>query len=67
MVNDLRATLARLIVRLLHRPRPLVIHAWLRLAAEADDIDEKRGCPNAVERRDPGNQPSSLTSPVLDQ
>jgi hypothetical protein len=41
--------------------------AYLWLAAETDDTEEKRGCPNAVERRDPGDQPTSLTSPVLDQ
>jgi len=40
--------------------------AYLWLAAETDDTEKKRGSPNAVVRRDPGNQPASLISPVLD-
>ena len=48
-------------------PRPLVLHSWLWLAAEADDIEEKRHCLNRVLGLDPENGPASLALLVLDQ
>jgi hypothetical protein len=36
MIDRLRTLLARLIVKQLPRPRPLLIRAWLWLSAEAD-------------------------------
>jgi len=50
-----------------HRPRSLVIRAWLWQAAEADDLEEKRRCLNEVLQLDPENEPASLALLVLDQ
>jgi hypothetical protein len=67
VVDRLRTLLARLIAHHLHRPLPLVIRAWLWLAAETDDIEEKRRCLNAVLQLDPENEPATLALLVLDQ
>jgi len=67
MVDAFRALLAKLIPRHLRRPRPLVIRAWLWLAAEADELEEKRHCLNAILELDPENEPASLVLLVLDQ
>jgi len=58
---------ARFVVHQLHRPRPLVIRAWLWLAAKADELEEKRRCLNAVLQLDPENEPATLALLVLDQ
>ncbi len=41
MIDKFRTLLAKLIVEHLARPRELVIRAWLWLAAETDDVEEK--------------------------
>jgi hypothetical protein len=61
-----RTHVARFTVRHLTRPRPLVIQAWLWLAAEADDLDTKRLCLNAVLDLDPENEPASLALLLFD-
>ena len=48
MPDRLRTLLAKFIVQHLNRPRPLVIRAWFWLAAQTDDIEEKRRCLEAV-------------------
>jgi len=54
-----RTALAGLIAYHRRPPCPLVIQAWLWLAAEAQDIEEKRHCLNAVLQLDPENEPAS--------
>jgi hypothetical protein len=44
-----------------------VIQAWLWLAAETDNLEEKRRCLKAVIQLDPENEPASLALLVLDQ
>jgi len=51
----------------LRRPRPLVIRAWLWLAAKADNLEEKRRCLHAVLQLHPENEPATLALLVLDQ
>ena len=41
MLDRLRTLLASLIVQRFTRPRPLVVQAWLWLAADTDDVEEK--------------------------
>ena len=65
MINRLRTRIARLIVRHLIRPLPLIIQGWLWLAAEADELEEKRRCLNAVLQRDPENDRATLPLLVL--
>ena len=67
MRDSLRTLLGRFVSRHLGRPRSLVIHAWLWLAAEAGDVEEKRRCLHAVLELDPENEPASLALLVLDQ
>ena len=56
MVDTFRTLLARLIVRYLTRPRPLVIRAWFWLAAQTDELEEKRRCLEAVLELNPESQ-----------
>ena len=51
----------------LRRPRPLVIHARLWLAAQTDNLERKRRFLNAVLQLDPENEPASLALLMLDQ
>ena len=67
MVRELRTALARLIVRHLTRPRPLVVRAWLRLAADTQEVEHKRRCLKAVLEIHPDDEPASLAFLVLDQ
>lgn len=67
MLDHLRTPLARLMAQRLKRPRPLVIQAWLWLAAEADTLEDKRLCLEAVVRLDPENEAASLALLLLDQ
>ena len=60
MLDTFRTLLARFMVSHLTRPRPLVIRPWLWLAAEADEIGEKRHCLNAVLEIDPGTTSALL-------
>jgi len=59
VLDNLRSALARLIVRHLRRPRPLAAHAWLWLAGQAEDIEDKRRCLEAVLQLDPENETAS--------
>jgi len=67
MIDRLRTLPAKLIVEHLRRLRPLVIRAWFWLAAQADDLEEKRRCLNAVLELDPENEPATLALLVFDQ
>ena len=67
MLHQLRTVIADSIVRHLPRPRVLVIQAWLWLAAEARDTEDKRRCLKTVLQIDPENEPASLALLVLDQ
>jgi len=58
---------ARFVVHQLHRPRPLVIRAWLWLAAESAEIGEKRPCLNEVLHLARENQPATSALLVLDE
>jgi len=55
VLDHLRSLIAALVVRYLHRPRPLVIRAWLFVAAEADNLEDKRRCLHAVLQLDREN------------
>jgi len=59
MLDEFRTAVARFLVRYLTRPSPLVIRAWLWLGAEADEVEDKRRCLNAVLQLDPENEPAS--------
>ncbi len=67
MVDRLRTLLAKLVVEHLARPRPLVIHAWLWLAAETDDVEEKWLFPQAVLQLNPEHQATRTASALLFQ
>ena len=67
MADRARSLLARFIAAHLPGPSFVLIHAWLWLAAKADDLEEKRRCLNAVLRLDPENEPPSLALLLLDQ
>ena len=57
LTSDESATLlVRFMVQHLSSPRTLVVAAWLWLAAEADDIEEKRRCLEAVLELNPESQ-----------
>jgi len=60
MPDRFRTALAKFTVEHLARPRPLVIRAWLWLAAKADDIEEKRRCLSAILELDLENEPATL-------
>jgi len=64
--TKLRTQLAKLIVTHVMRPKFAVVQAWLWLAAEAQDMEDKRRCLNAVLALDPSNEPASLGVLVLD-
>jgi hypothetical protein len=55
MVDRLRTLAARAIAEYLRHPRSLVIRAWFWLAAQTDDLQEKRRCLNAMLQLDPEN------------
>lgn len=67
MLDNLRTIAARLVVHHLRRPHPLVLAAWLWLAAETKNLEEKRHCLNAILELDPENEPATLALLVLDQ
>ena len=54
-------------IRHLHHRHRLVVEAWLWLAAQADDIEEKHRCLNAVLRPDPDSEHASLALLILHQ
>jgi len=59
MLDKIRTLLAKLIVQHLTRPLFLVIHAWLWLAAETDDVEGNWRCLNEALQLDPENEPAS--------
>ena len=67
MIDRVRTLLARLIVKHLNRPLFLVIHAWLWLAAETDDVEEKWRCLQAVLELNPEHQAACAASALLFQ
>ena len=56
MLDRFRTLLAKLVVHHLNRPLLLVIHAWLWLASETDDVEEKWRCLQAVLALNPEHQ-----------
>ena len=66
-LDNLRTLLAKLIVEYLTRPRLLVIHAWLWLAAETDDVEEKWRSLQAVLELNPEHQAARAASALLFQ
>lgn len=67
MLDNLRTIVARVVVHQLRRPRPLVVAAWLWLAAYADDVEEQRRCLNAVLQLDPDNETATLPLLLLEK
>ena len=67
MVDKLRTHLAKFIVQHLNRPRTLVIRAWFWLAAQTDDIEEKRRCLEAVLELNPESQSARARLALLYQ
>lgn len=53
MLDHLRTLLAQLIVYHLLGPRSLLVAAWGWLAADTDDLDEKRRCLEAILELEP--------------
>ena len=48
-------------------PRSLAIPAWLWLAAEADDLEERRCCLSAFFQQEPEDETASLALSALDR
>ena len=67
MLDKLRTLLAKLIVKHLTRPLLLVIHAWLWLASDTDDVEEKWRCLQAVLELNPEHQAARGASALLFQ
>ena len=67
MLDRLRTLLAKLIVKHLTRPRELVIRAWLWLASDTDDVEEKWLCLQAVLELNPEHQSARGASALLFQ
>jgi len=55
MLDDFRATLAHFMVEHFARRRSVVVGAWHWLAAEADEVEEKKRCVWAILDLDPDN------------
>lgn len=66
-LNWLRTWLAPWIGKHLTGPRPLVIRAWFWLAVEADDLDAKRRCLEAVLELNPESQAARAGLALLHQ
>ena len=67
MLDTFRTLLAKFIVQYLNRPRPLVIRAWFWLAAETEDLEEKRRCLEAVLELNPEGQAARAGLALLHQ
>ena len=67
MIDKLRTLPARFIVQHLNRPLFLVIHAWLWLASDTDDVEEKWRCLQAVLELNPEHQSARAASALLFQ
>jgi len=67
LCHRFRRLLAKLLVQVLACPRPLAIEAYLWLASETDNLEEKRRCLDTVLKLAPENESTTLALPVLDQ
>ena len=67
MIDKFRTLLAKLIVEHLNRPLLLVIHAWLWLASDTDDVEEKWCFLQAVLQLNPEHQAARAASALLFQ
>jgi hypothetical protein len=67
MPDRFRTALVRFAIEHLARPRRLLIRACFWLAAQTDDLEEKRRCLSAILELDPGNEPASLALLLFDQ
>ena len=67
MIDGLRTVLARFLVHHLHRPRPLVVAAWLWLAADTEDHAEKCRGLEAVLELNPEHEAARAASALLFQ
>ena len=67
MIDKLRTLLAKFIVQHLNRPLLLAIHAWLWLAADTADVEEKWRCLQAVLELNPEHQSARAASVLLFQ
>jgi len=65
--HPLRTLPAKFIVRHLQRPLPLVIHSWLWLAADTNDVEVKWLCLHAVLELNPEHQAARAASALLFQ
>ena len=65
--DGFRTLSARLIVRHPRHPRPLVIRAWLWVAADTDDVEERWRCLQAVLELNPEHQAARAASALLFQ
>jgi thioredoxin-like negative regulator of GroEL len=65
MVDKLRTAIARFMVQHVPHPHPLVVAAWLWLAAKTEDIEEKKRCFNSILALDPDNTETLLALAVL--
>lgn len=67
MLDNFRTILAKLIVQDFSRPCDSVVAAYLWLAAEAEELEEKRRCLRQVLELDPTNEAPILTPLLLEQ
>ena len=67
MLDKIRTLLAKLIVKHLNRPLFLVIHAWLWLASDTDDVEDKWAFLQAVLKLNPEHQAARAASALLFQ
>ena len=67
MLDRSRTTIAKFVVQYLAGAGPLLVAAWFWLAAEADDLTEKRLCLEAILRLDPENEAAPLALLLVDQ
>ena len=67
VLDHVRSLIATFAVRHLRRPRSLVIQAWLWLAADTDDVEEKWRCLQAVLELNPEHQVARGASVLLFQ
>lgn len=67
MPDRFRTALVRFAIEHLARPRRLLIRACFWLAAQTDDLEEKRRRQNTVLELDPENEPASLALLLFDR
>jgi hypothetical protein len=67
VLDKLRSLVGRFMLQQLRRPGTLAIRAWLWLAAEAPDAEEKLRCLNAILQLAPANEFATLALLLFDQ